>query len=417
MGWRQAGVLKKTTLLLAVATFGLCNFAAFLTRSGLFSSLHAFSRSPIGWMFLVLMAGLVVAGTAIVAVRRAALRPKGPIASIWARESLVLVSCLALLLLAGVVLLGTLAAPLTGIFLGRQVVVGGALYNNALIPIGLLLVAVTALAPLARWGEPPEGSRKTALWISLAVGCVTVAVAWVAGVRHPIVLAVAGLATLAVAAFAGALVLDVRQRLDRGPWRAALRALRDGRRQYAGFVIHMGFVCLAVGVAGSSLGSSRCETAMREGEEIQWQGRSIRLAGLTQRVVPDGLTAEAQIDVSAPGSPTYTLRPAHHLRQPQNEWTAEVTIHSTWAEDFYVILHSRESTGAVNLTLLVNPMMRWIWLGGWVAGLGATLALIPAQRRTGAGSQPSVDAHVAPPHWALTNRQSKHAALRAADDR
>ena len=82
-----------------------------------------------------------------------------------------------------------------------------------------------------------------------------------------------------------------------------------------------------------------------------------------------------------------------------------------------MILHSRESTGAVNLTLLVNPMMRWIWLGGWVAGLGATLALIPAQRRTGAGSQPSVDAHVAPPHWALTNRQSKHAALRAADDR
>jgi cytochrome c-type biogenesis protein CcmF len=422
MGWRQAGGLKKTTLLLAVATFGLCNFAAFLTRSGLFSSLHAFSRSPIGWMFLVLMAGLVVAGIAIVAVRRAALRPKGPIASIWARESLVLISCLALLLLAGVVLLGTLAAPLTGI-LGRKIVVGAALYNNALIPIGLLLVAATALAPLVRWSKAPGGARKTTLWISLAAGCVAAAVAWGAGVRQPIVLAVAGLATLAVAAFAGALVLDVRQRLDRGPWRATLRALRDGRRQYAGFVVHMGFACLAAGVAGSSLCSSRCETALREGEEIQWQGRSIRLAGLTQRIRPDRLTAEVQVDVSAPGSPTYTIRPAHHLRQPQNEWTTEVAIHSTWAEDFYAILHSREPSGAVNLTLLVNPMMRWIWLGGWVAGLGAALALMPLRWLGGTGVSPvprrstretPVPTAVAPPHWAVTNQQSTQTTSRAA---
>ena len=308
LAWRQSDALKKTTLLLAIATFGLCNFAAFLTRSGISSSLHAFSRSPIGWMFLVLMAGLAVAGIAAVAVRRRGLRPKGPIASIWARESLVLTSCVALLLLAGVVLLGTLAAPLSGIFLGRTVVVGAALYDNALVPLGLLLVAVTALAPLARWGRPPAASRKTALRISLAAGCVATVLAWVLGVRHPITLAVAGLAALAVAAVAGALVLDVRQRLDRGPWRAALRALRDGRRPYAGFVIHIGFVCLAVGVAGSSLGSSRCETALREGEEIQWAGKSVRLAGLAQRILPDRLTAEVQLDVSA-GRPPHVHPP------------------------------------------------------------------------------------------------------------
>ena len=50
--YRQRGGLKRTTLVLAVATFAACNFAAFLTRSGVFGSLHAFSQSPIGWMFL-----------------------------------------------------------------------------------------------------------------------------------------------------------------------------------------------------------------------------------------------------------------------------------------------------------------------------------------------------------------------------
>ena len=62
MGWHYRGVLKRTTIALALATFTLCNFATFLTRSGIFSSLHAFSRSPIGWAFLVMMIGLAFSG-------------------------------------------------------------------------------------------------------------------------------------------------------------------------------------------------------------------------------------------------------------------------------------------------------------------------------------------------------------------
>ena len=63
MAWQYVGMLKKTALALAIATFGLCNFATFLTRSGIFSSLHAFSQSPIGWMFLACMCTLALAGT------------------------------------------------------------------------------------------------------------------------------------------------------------------------------------------------------------------------------------------------------------------------------------------------------------------------------------------------------------------
>src|SRR4029079_10701326 len=67
--WRYRDGLKKTAFAMAITTFGLCNFATFLTRSGIFSSLHAFSQSPIGWMFLVLMLLLAVAGGVLV-VRR-----------------------------------------------------------------------------------------------------------------------------------------------------------------------------------------------------------------------------------------------------------------------------------------------------------------------------------------------------------
>ena len=71
--WRRPGIFKKSTLCLAFATFALCNFAAFLTRSGIFSSLHAFSRSPLGWLFLAWIGLAGAAGTGLILWRRTAL--------------------------------------------------------------------------------------------------------------------------------------------------------------------------------------------------------------------------------------------------------------------------------------------------------------------------------------------------------
>ena len=72
--------------------------------------------------------------------------------------------------------------------------------------------------------------------------------------------------------------------------------------------------------------------------------------------------------------------PARHLYRPQHEWVSEVAIHSTWAGDFYTILTGNEGPEGVRFTLVVNPMMRWLWASGWVCLLAAVVALWPARR-------------------------------------
>ena len=58
------------------------------------------------------------------------------------------------------------------------------------------------------------------------------------------------------------------------------------------------------------------------------------------------------------------LKPARHFHLLQNQWTTEVAIDSTWSGDFYTILHAGLGEGRVLVTLIENPMMRWLWLGG-----------------------------------------------------
>lgn len=388
MTWQYRGVFKKTALLLAIATFALCHFATFLTRSGIFSSLHAFSQSPIGWMFLLWMLALVVGGIALVAWRRSALVAQTPISSLSSRESLVLIATVALLLLATVILVGTLTVPLSGILSNSKIAVGAALYNHALIPIGLVLLAALAAAPLARWGTSPTGSQKKALALAAGVGAIAVAAAIVYGLRHFVALAVTGLVVFSIVAAAGALVMDSRARKSLRLWLRPGSALIANRRQYAGFLIHLGFGCLAIGVAGSSLGHREHQAAMAKGDTVEWAGRHIRYLDLIQRDLPDKCVVEAQLEVFDNGALPYTLLPARHLHKLQNQWTTEVAIHSAWSSDFYTIIEGGKERDTVRVTFIENPMMRWLWLSGWISIAGAVIGLWPTGQR--ARRQPEV---------------------------
>ena len=189
-----------------------------------------------------------------------------------------------------------------------------------------------------------------------------------------------GLVTLVACSTIGVLIVDARRQEPGCLWRGILKALSRGRRQYAGYAIHLGFAALAVGVTGSALGSRRYEVVMKRGDVVSWAGRQVHLVSLEQHELPDKMVAEAVLEVSDGHRTTATVRPARHFHLLQKEWTTEVAIHSTWSGDFYTILNGGLGGGQAALTLVENPMMRWLWLGGIIAILGSAIAIWPDRR-------------------------------------
>jgi cytochrome c-type biogenesis protein CcmF len=169
-------------------------------------------------------------------------------------------------------------------------------------------------------------------------------------------------------------------------------------------LIHLGIVCLAVGVAGSSLGARQQEVVIREGQTIEWAGYSICCTRLIERELPDRLVMEAELEVARHGAAAATLLPAQHLHRLQNEQTTEVAIDSTWRGDFYAIFHGRQGNGQASLTFIERPMIRWMWSGGWIAGIGAVVGLWPARRR------PPRQSAVATPHRRVHTKDVQAAA-------
>jgi cytochrome c-type biogenesis protein CcmF len=175
-------------------------------------------------------------------------------------------------------------------------------------------------------------------------------------------------------------VLDFRRRDPGRRLSAVLSTLRARRRQYAGFLVHLGFVALAVGVTGSSLGTRECELDMRQGETVEWAGYTVRFSRLIERDLPGKIVVEARLDVARSGTAWCTLLPAQHFYRLQRHWAGRAAIHATWTRDLYTILHRGEGSDRIHVTLIENPLMRWIWLGGGVVTAGALIGLIPAGR-------------------------------------
>jgi cytochrome c biogenesis factor len=146
---------------------------------------------------------------------------------------------------------------------------------------------------------------------------------------------------------------------------------------------------------------------LRVGETLAWDGYTVRLVQLHQRPLPEKLVVEAELQVQCGTRHVCTLWPAQHFHFRQHEWTTEISRHVGWTGDFYTILHSGDGGDAVNLTLIWNPMMCWIWLGGWIMGSGALAAVWPKR-------QPALVQSALPSRPAAIGRRERLSASAAA---
>jgi cytochrome c-type biogenesis protein CcmF len=128
---------------------------------------------------------------------------------------------------------------------------------------------------------------------------------------------------------------------------------------------------------------------MKEGDSLDWAGRRVRYSRLIQTELPDKLVAEAELEVSE-GNRVYLLRPARHFHILQEQWSTEVDIGSSWSGDFYTILNNGEGGTAVSLTFIEMPLVRWLWLGGALSGVGVVATVWPRRRKSRTRGQVSV---------------------------
>ena len=92
--------------------------------------------------------------------------------------------------------------------------------------------------------------------------------------------------------------------------------------------------------------------------------------------------AKARVALYQRERPVSVLTPEKRMYWLEQQPTSIPAIHSTMNEDLYVILTALEPDGSATLKIYRNPLVNWIWIGGYVFILGNAIIQWPNRRST-----------------------------------
>src|SRR5216684_4277920 len=179
----RRGVLKGWTVTLVQASFLLTILGTFMTRSGVFNSVHSFTQSAIGPTILIFLGATLLFSVVLLALRINSLESEGNIESPISREGMFLVNNLLFVLLTFTVLIGTIFPLIVEAFKGRQMSVGRPYFDSMVVPVGAALLFLLGVGPALPWGRSTGKQLRKGLLLPFITGAIALGIGYALGVR------------------------------------------------------------------------------------------------------------------------------------------------------------------------------------------------------------------------------------------
>jgi cytochrome c-type biogenesis protein CcmF len=375
-------MLKVWNLSLIIVAFSLTIFGTFLTRSGILSSIHAFSSGPVGGFFLGFLAVILLGSFGLVAYRADLLKEQPELDSMVSRESAFLLNNIVLVSALFTIFLGTVFPLISEAVAGVQVSVGAPYFNSVTVPLFLLLVFLMGVGPIIAWRRASwDNLKRNFTWPATAALLVGFGLfAWKIRDFMPLL----GFTLFAFVVFSilydTGLALRARRRIaGEGIIRGLVTLARRNQRRYGGFIVHLGIVLIMMGIAGSMSYSIEKEATMSLNQQLQVGNYRIQFAGLSGSQQPTHFRVEGAFHVFHNGSDNGTLRPALKFFPTQQSPIGRAVHQSSLTEDIYLILSgfSQVDRNQATLKVLVRPLVIWMWIGGFVIAFGTLICISP----------------------------------------
>jgi len=363
----KRGLFRSWTVLLAIAAFSLSLLGTFLVRSGVLTSVHAFAADPERGLFILIFLVLVVGGSLTLYAFRAPTVASPISYELESRESLLLANNLIFAVSAIVVLLGTLF-PLLMDALGQgKYSVGPPYFNAVFVPAMALLAPFMAVGPISRWKQ--DSSKR---WLSElgvpAVVCILVAIAapWV-GVGEVNVWA--SLSVLLAAWLVLGLVRDLQVRM-RGVGSGSALFARLTPSYLGMLMAHFGFALTVIGATFVTQFSAERDLRMEVGDTVTLNGYAFVLEELTVVEGPNYAADRGIFLVSVDDQLFTTLMPEKRRYVASGQIMTEAAIDAGAMRDLYIALGEPLGDGAWSVRVQHKPLVRWIWFGALMIGVG-----------------------------------------------
>ncbi len=360
----KRGMLKKWNIILIILTYALTVFGTFITRTGVISSVHAFSKSALGPAFFSFIGVTFLGSLSLLFYRWNTLKSEHQLESLISRETVFVVQNMLFLAITFAVFWGTVFPMISELFTGTKITVGPPYFRKVTGPLFFGVVLLMGLAPLIAWRKQAAANLGKALVVPFA-GSLGITAVWGYLHRmHPASIFGLWLVSFVLLAIVTEFWKGIRARMAgkaENPLVAFGKLVGRNHRRYGGYIIHLGIVLIALGIVGDAYFKQETQGRIAQGESLKLGEYSLRLEGLRAYNGTDGREIyEASASLFQNGQFIRTLAPRRDYFVIQQQPVTVAAVYSTPGADVYVLLLEWENSGkTATFKMYLNPLINW----------------------------------------------------------
>lgn len=342
--------------LLSIITFGLSLLGTFLVRSGVLISVHTFANDPSRGIFLLLLLAVLITGTFILYLKRAA-----KISSVsfipfhfFSRENALLMNSILLMTAMLTILLGTLYPLIVDALHLGAISVGPPYFNSVMMPLTFILLLIMGVGALLNWQQTPlKNTAKQALKKLLLSVISAGILLWGLSGSTPLI-------ALLSLSFSFWVIASVQKTFRFFP---------------AMSIAHIGFAVLMIGILLSSLLSQEREVRIQPGEHTELGPYQFYFLNTKTVDAANYHGIQANFEVRKNRFYIANLYPEKRIYTVRNMVTTKVDIQAGLFRDLYIALGEPLENANWSVRIYYKPFVRWIWFGGLIMIAGGVLAI------------------------------------------
>ncbi len=360
----RRNMFRNWSALLAILVFVLSIVGTFIVRSGLITSVHSFVLDPQRGTWILGFLSLCGAfGFLCYLWRAPQLSASGEQDNHWWREALLWMNNLILVVLAFMVVIGTLYPTLLELMGHEHLSVGAPYYNTLGGALTLPLLVFCALGSADT--NMRTGMLLKQIWLSQrysigSAALITAILAWQLQIQQAVVLALCF-----VALWLAIVVIRI--------W--VIHRPRITNPIYSMIFAHLGVALTIFSISINAGISQSGEKVLQLGQTTQFRDFNITLSNIYVMRADNYIAKAAQLDIDGSSFGHIRLYPELRIYPVERQQTAETAIFHHPFYDLYTALTDIQADGTTVVRLYYKPMMGWLWLGCFLMALGAAYGI------------------------------------------
>tara|TARA_B100001063_G_scaffold217431_1_gene220100 strand:+ start:3037 stop:4929 length:1893 start_codon:yes stop_codon:yes gene_type:complete len=364
----KRNIFVNWTILLAVLAVIGSFIGMFLVRSGILTSVHTFALDPERGLILLIITLLISIYSFYLFFRADTVPKETTDYTFYSKEFFLLINNALLLILAAVILFGTIYPIIYDIFTGgKSITVGAPYFNLTSVPIAFFIAFFQGYGILTSWGN----SKKQKNYYLLLLGVVFLLTFLFTYTlfSYPDIFSFASY--LMFAAIISGLVIYIFKNLNN----------KNLVVNNLGMVTaHFGIAIMILGIGVVSSFSQNKEVIIGKGEFTNLSNYKVKLIEEGKEEFSNYFSEVVQFEVeNKVTQKKILLKPEKSFYPASNNVMTESDIYIRPKEDLYISLSEKLESGKWIAKIQIKPFVRLIWIGALIMMIGGFLAVF---RRT-----------------------------------